>query len=142
MSNLDLARKALKAFSAGDVATTSELLTDDFQFLGVTPHPLTKQDYLGFMHAINAAFPDFAFNETSSSESGDTVTMKHHITGTHTGPLNAPGLPSIPATGKKISLPEEASVFTFKGGKVAKYLGEPAPGGGLPGILKQLGVQM
>ena len=142
MSNLELARKALQAFSSGDTATIESLTTDDFQFLGVTPQPLTKQDYLGFMHAINTAFPDFKFNETSTSESGDTVTIKHKITGTHTGPLNAPGLPPIPATGKSISLPEEVSVFTFKDGKATRYLGEPAPNGGLPGMLKQLGVQV
>lgn len=142
MSNLELARKALQGFSSGDTALMNDLLTDDFQFLGVTPHPLTKQDYMGFMQAMNTAFPDFKFNETSASESGDTVTIKHHITGTQTGPLNAPGLPSIPATGKKFTLPEETSVFTFKGGKAIKYLGEPAPDGGLPGILRQLGVPM
>ena len=142
MSNLDLARKALQAFSSGDTATMNSLLTDDFEFLGVTPHPLTKQDYLGFMHTINTAFPDFAFEEISSSETGETVTIKHHISGTQTGALNLPGMPAIPATGKKIHLPEEASIFTFQGGKAVKYLGEPAPNGGLPGMLKQLGVQM
>ena len=142
MSNLDLARKALHAFSSGDTATMSSLISDDFQFLGVTPQPLTKDDYMGFMHTINAAFPDFKFEETSASESGDTVTIKHHISGTQTGALNLPGMPSIPATGKKVHLPEETSIFTFKGGKAVKYLGEPAPNGGLPGMLKQLGVQM
>ena len=142
MSNLDLARKALHAFSSGDTATMNSLLGDGFQFLGVTPQPLGKPEYLGFMQSINTAFPDFKFEETSASESGDTVTIKHHIVGTHTGPLNVPGLPSIPATGKSIRLPEEISVFTFSGGKATKYLGEPAPTGGLPGMLKQLGVEM
>ena len=142
MSNLDLARKALHAFSAGDEATTLSLMGDGYEFLGVTPQPLGKEEFLGFMHAIHAAFPDFKFNETSASESGDTVTIKHHITGTHHGPLNVPGMPSIPATGKSISLPEETSVFTFKGGKIANYTAHPAPDGGLPGMLKQLGVQM
>jgi predicted ester cyclase len=142
MSNLDLARKALHAFSSGDMATMNTLMADDFQFLGVTPQPLGKPEYLGFMSAINTAFPDFKFEEVSASESGDTVTIKHHITGTQTGPLNLPGMPSIPATGKKMRLPEETSVFTFAGSKVSKYLGEPAPDGGLPGMLKQLGVEL
>ncbi len=142
MSNLDVARKALHAFSSGDMATMTSLISDDFQFLGVTPQPLTKQDYLGFMQAINAAFPDFKFEETTASESGDTVTIKHHISGTHTGTLNLPGMPPIPATGKKVRLPEETSVFTIQGGKAVKYLGEPAPDGGLPGMLKQLGVEL
>ena len=142
MSNLDLARKALQAFTAGDVATLNNLMSDDFQFLGVTPQPLGKEEFLGFMQAMNTGFPGFKFEEIGASESGDTVKIKHHITGTHTGPLNLPGMPPIPATGKSIRLPEEASVFTFKGGKAVKYQAETAPDGGLPGMLKQLGVQM
>jgi hypothetical protein len=142
MSNLDLARKALHASETGDLATMSGLVTDDFQFLGVTPQALGKQEFLGFIESLHTAFPDFKFNETTSSESGEAVTIKHKITGTHTGTFNVPGMPPIPATGKKFALPEETSHFTFKGGKVVKYLAEPAPDGGLPGILKQLGVEM
>ncbi|HEY7349548.1 MAG TPA: nuclear transport factor 2 family protein [Ktedonobacterales bacterium] len=142
MSKLDLARKSLQAFSAGDVATVSSLMADDYSFMGVTPQPLTKQDFLGFMQAMNAACPDFTFNETGAEESGDTATIRHRITGTQTGTLALPGMPPIPATGKKFALPEETSVFTFKDGKIVQYLAKPAPDGGLPGILRQLGVEM
>ncbi len=142
MSNLDVARKALHALAAGDVITLNSLVTDDFQFAGITPQPLGKQEFLEFSQAIHAAFPDFAFHETTSSENGDTVTIKHTITGIHTGTLNAPGLPPIPATGKPIALPEETSVYTLKDGKVVRMQAYPAPDGGLTGILKQLGVQL
>jgi ketosteroid isomerase-like protein len=142
MSNLELARKVLHALGSGDTATLSSSVTDDFQFIGVAPQPLGKQEFLGFSQAIHAAFPDFTFHETSSSESGDTVTIKHTITGTHIGTLNAPGLPPIPATGKSFALPEESSVYTIKDGKVVQLHAYPAPDGGLPGILKQVGVQM
>ncbi len=142
MSNLDLARKALQASEAGDVATLGGMVTDDFQFLGVTPMPLGKAEFIGFIQSLHTAFPDFKFNETTASESGDTATIKHKITGTHTGAFSVPGMPPIPATGKKFQLPEETSVFTFAGGKATKYTAHPAPDGGLPGILKQLGVEM
>ncbi len=142
MGSLDLARKAFQASEAGDVATLSGMVTDDFQFLGVTPQPLGKQEFLGFIQSLHTAFPDFKFNETTASESGNTATIKHKISGTHTGTFNVPGLPPIPATGKKFQLPEETSVFTFAGDKATKYLAQPAPDGGLPGILKQLGVEM
>lgn len=142
MSNLDLARKALQASEAGDLGTLGGMVTDDFQFLGVTPMPLGKQEFIGFIQSMTTAFPDFKFNETSASESGDTATIKHKISGTHTGTFNVPGMPAIPATGKKFVLPEETSVFTFAGGKATKYTAHPAPDGGLPGMLKQLGVEM
>jgi hypothetical protein len=144
MGSLDLARKALQLSEAGDTAGLDSLVADNFQFLGVTPQTLGKAEFMGFIQSLHTAFPDFKFNETSASESGDTATIHHKITGTHTGTFNVPGLPSIPATGKKFTLPEETSVFTFSGGKATKYLAEPAPDGkgGLPGILSQLGVQM
>ena len=142
MSNLDLARKALHLSETGDTAGLSSLVTDDFQFLGVTPQPLGKAEFMGFIESLHTAFPDFKFNETSTSESGDTATIKHKITGTHTGTFNIPGMPPIPATGKKFVLPEEVSVFTFSGGKAMKYLAEPVPDGGLTSILRQIGVEM
>jgi hypothetical protein len=142
MSNLDLARKALHASEQGDLATLGGMVSDDFQFLGVTPQTLGKQEFLGFIESLHTAFPDFKFNETGASESGNTATIKHKITGTHTGTFNVPGMPPIPATGKSFTLPEETSVFTFAGEKATKYLAEPAPNGGLVGILSQIGVQM
>ncbi len=144
MSNLDLARKALHLSEVGDTAGLDSMVTDDFQFLGVTPQTLGKAEFMGFIQSLHTAFPDFKFNETGASESGDTATIKHKITGTHTGTFNIPGMPPIPATGKKFTLPEETSVFTFAGSKATKYLAEPAPDGkgGLTGILSQLGVQM
>jgi hypothetical protein len=48
----------------------------------------------------------------------------------------------VPATGKKVSLPAEASTFTIKNGKIARLDVAPTPGGGVPGILSQLGVPM
>lgn len=142
MSNLDLARKALHASEAGDLATLGSMVTDNFEFLGVTPQALGKAEFLGFIQSLHTAFPDFKFNETTASESGDTATIKHKISGTHTGTFNIPGMPAIPATGKKFVLPEETSVFTFHADKATKYTAHPAPDGGLPGILKQLGVPM
>lgn len=142
MNNVELARTVLHALGSGDTATLTSKVTDDFQFIGITPQPLNKQEFLGFSQMLHAAFPDCTFHEVSASENGDTVTIKHTISGTHTGTLNAPGLPPIPATGKSFALPEESSVYTIKGDKVAQTHAYPAPDGGLTGILKQLGVQL
>lgn len=142
MNNLDVARKGIRAFEANDHATVSSLITEDFTLSGAVPQTLGKQDFLGFMHAMITAFPDFKFNETFTEEGADKVVITQHITGTHTGTLALPGMPPIPATGKKVALPEEKQVFTFRDGKFAKSEGHPVPGGGVMGILAQLGVQM
>lgn len=142
MSNLDLARKGLRAWEANDVATVTSLIADDFTLSGAVPQPLGKAEFLGFMHAMLAAFPDFKFNETLTEEGADTVICTQHTTGTHTGTLALPGMPPVPATGKKVALPEEKQVFTFRDGKFVKAHSDPVPGGGVMGMLAQLGVKM
>ena len=95
--------------------------------------------------AMSAAFPDWSFNASEFVEEGDTVRVTVQITGTHTGDLDLSpmGLPKVPATGKKIKNPVEHPVVTIKGGKITGvHVGDVTPDGGVPGILKQLGVEL
>lgn len=66
------------------------------------------------------------------------------ITGTHTKEMTAPipGIKNIPATGKAVSMPEEEAYLTVKDGKIIRMELEKVPGGGLPGILKQIGAKI
>src|SRR3954454_20334205 len=87
MSNTDIVKAGLKAWEANDEQTLTALVADDFKLTGPVPQPLGKQEFIGFMHAMLAALPDFSFNISSYEEHGDTVIAKSHITGTHTGVL-------------------------------------------------------
>ncbi len=88
------------------------------------------------------AFPDWSFNLGSLEEQGDKVLATVHITGTHTRDLLVPGLPPVPATNKRVSLPEEHLEFTFHGDKIASLSSDNVPGGGVPGVLQQIGVPL
>jgi predicted ester cyclase len=140
MSNIDLVKKGLKAWENADEETSSSLIADDFQMSGPVPQPIGKREFLGLMHSIHAGMPDFAFNVSSFEEDGDAVIACSHITATHTGTLILPGMPPIPATGKKVSLPEEVQTYTFKDGKVKRLTTDAKPDAGIPGMLAQLGV--
>jgi hypothetical protein len=50
-----------------------------------------------------------------------------------------PGTAPIPATGKRLSLPKEPGAFTIKDGKIARLEAANVPGGGVMGVLAQLG---
>jgi hypothetical protein len=78
------------------------------------------------------------------SENGDKVSVDMQLTGTQTKELvlPMPGMPKIPASGKKVSLPKEPGTFTVKNGKLARLDVMTTPGGGLNGILSQRGVKM
>ncbi len=142
MTNTELVQTGMKAWENNDADTLSPLVAEDFVMTGPTPQPLGKADFIGFMHILLAALPDFAFNVSRFEENGDTVVAYSHITGTHKGTLAIPGLPPIPATGKKVELPQEVQTYTVKNGKLHSLATDARPDAGVAGILAQLGVAL
>ena len=114
MSNTEIVKTGMKAWESNDVQTMTELVADDFVLSGPTPQPLGKQEFIGLMQILHAGTPDFAFNVSSYEEHDDAVIAKAHITATHTGVLALPGMPPIPATGKKVALPEESKPILLR----------------------------
>ena len=143
MSNIDLVKRGLQAFCAGDTATLDLLTTEDFVFSGGTPQPVGKAEFLGLCQANHAAFSDFSFNASDFQEDGDVVKYNTAITATHTGPLALiPGVPVVPATGKRIQIPEDRQTSTIQGGKLARLEIVSPPGGGIPAAYAQVGTPL
>ena len=143
MSNIDLLQQELDAFSRGDTATLSALLTDDYTFSGPTPQPLDKAAFLGLNRALIAAIPDWKFTATNMREEGDKVYANLGITGTHTGTLAAiPGAPPVPPTGKSISVPADPVVFTFRRNQLCQQVVTVSPNSGVAGIYAQVGAPL
>ena len=144
MSATDIVKEGLAATEAGDYAKLENLVADDFSMAGPIPMPVGKREFIGLMMAMHQAMPDWSFNAGEFKENGDQVTVPFQITGTHTGELQLPlpGMPPIPASGKKVALPSEPSTFTVKNSKLVKLEVSDVPGGGVMGILSQLGVSI
>lgn len=142
MTNKELVQSGMKAWEANDADTLAPLVAEDFVMTGPAPQPLGKADFIGFMHVLLAALPDFAFNVSRYEENGDTVIAYSHITGTHNGTLAIPGLPPVPPTGKKVALPQEVQTYTVKNGKLHSLVTDARPDAGVAGILAQLGVAL
>ena len=144
MSNIDLVKSTLAAFESGDVKKAESLLSDDMVFSGPVPQPIPRNEFIGLQGALVAAIPDWKFNASDYKEQGDKVTLKVHISGTHTKALSLPpmGIQSLPPTGKHVQLPYEPLTVTVKNGKATRIEGEHIEGGGVPGLLDQLGVKM
>ena len=130
-------------FNAGNLDDAASYLSDDFQFSGPVPEPLNAAEYMGIMKTFQAAFPDIKFNLRFVSAGGNMAKTSNQLSGTHTGDLDlsAMGMGVIPATGKSFSIPEEASDVTVEGDKISSFHVLTQEGGGLMGILAQLGVQ-
>jgi hypothetical protein len=144
MSNLEVAKRFANLLESMDVKGLQVLLSDDFKAKGGTLE-LTKQQALGGLQILFTAFPDHSFGFSDFDEEGDLVYCTGQETGTHNGVLdiNPLGMPvRLPPTGKSFKLPKSKFTFCVTGDKVTYYSEEPMKGGGLAGILEQLGVKL
>jgi SnoaL-like polyketide cyclase len=143
MSNLEVVKKFTDLLESKDVQGVQTLLADDFRAKGATIE-LTKQQTLGYLQIFFTAFPDHRFGFADFEEKEGVIYCTGQETGTHMGllDLNPFRMPvALPPTGKSFKLPK--SVFTFRvaGDKLAYFSEEAGKGGGLAGILEQLGVK-
>ena len=69
---------------------------------GVLPKAIPVMEAMKVMESLTTAFPDLKFNIEQVIVNGDKATVKAQWTGTNTGPMSMPGMPTVPATGKKV----------------------------------------
>ena len=101
MSNrTDAVERARERWNAGDLPGYLALYGEAIRLHGYTPTPMGKGEVEAFYRSIFAAFdsPQLAFDEVL--ESGDSVTLRFTMTGTHMGDFMG-----VPPTGRKIALP-------------------------------------
>jgi hypothetical protein len=88
--------------------------------------------------------PDFSYNLAEIHREGRDVGAIIQIIGTHTRDLalSVLGLPPVQATGIAVTLPQVSAVFQVEEGKVLGMQVETVPGGGLTGLLQQIGTEL
>lgn len=139
MSVLDVFQAYTEAVNKGDLATLEELLHDDFQMSGAGLDGLKKREFLGTLKARFEAFPDYSENPTDIDEDAQRVNFVVHVTGTHEKKLVLPGIATVEATGKRVELPPEPGWVAVVDEKIRRYHLQDVPGGGMGGMLAQLG---
>jgi SnoaL-like polyketide cyclase len=142
MNNLEVTKRAAELLESRDLKGFQAILAEEFKAKGTTQE-LTKQQALGYLQIFFTAFPDHCFGFADFEEKGDLIYCTGQETGTHKGVLDLYpfGMPvSLPPTGKSFKLPKGVFTFRVAGDKVTYYGEEAAKGGGLAGILEQLGV--
>ncbi len=120
---------------------TSQLTPNAMVDGGVLPRPMPATEAFKVMHGLSEAMPDLTINVQQVDVNGNLATVKVRWGGTQTGPLNLgmPGMPTIPPTGKKISV-NDTYLVTVQGDKVSHMTVESPNNGGIPGALSQLGI--
>jgi predicted ester cyclase len=100
-------------------------------------------DAMKVTSGLLTAFPDFKIDIQNVAVNGDQVTVKVQWSGTQSGPLSLPipGMTTIPATWKKVSV-KDAYIVTVKGDKMSHFQVDSPADGGIPAAITQLGVKV
>ncbi|MEJ2266332.1 MAG: ester cyclase [Anaerolineales bacterium] len=125
-----------------DVSKLKTMITPDAMASGgVLPQPIPATEAMKVTAGLMSAFPDFKIDIQQVTVNGDQATVKAQWSGTQTGALSLPGMPSIPPTGKKVSV-KDVYVITVQGDKISHLRVESPADGGFPATIAQLGVKM
>jgi predicted ester cyclase len=89
------------------------------------------------------AFPDLKFDIQQVTVNGNQATVRVLWSGTNTGTLSLPipGMPAMPASGKRVSV-KDGYIITVQGDKVSHFQVDSPADGGIPAALAQLGVKV
>jgi hypothetical protein len=146
MSAIESVRNFINALEANEHETATNALTDDFLCIGWTPKPLDKRTFLNVITELKQGIPGLMFNlhnmqEEQNIEQGSMVKGNMQVAGYQSDSINIPSLslPPIPQMGQSISLPVEDVTFLVSGEQVSRMNIKHVSGGGVAGILHQLG---
>lgn len=144
MNAVETVQAVLAAIEATDWERARSYLADDFTFSGAVPQPIGPDAWLGVHRALSAAMPDLSFNARGLHEENGKVVGQVQLTGTQTRDLALPlpGFAVIAPTGKRVSLPIENFAAVLRGERLINYEVGHVEGGGVPGLLAQLGASL
>jgi predicted ester cyclase len=124
-------------------AAESYLTPDAVSAGGVLPQPIPAKEAIGMLSALKTAFPDLKFDIQNVAVKGNQATVEAVWSGTNKGPVNLPmpGMPTIPPTGKQVSV-KDTYIVTVQGDKVSRIEVDSPPDGGIPAALAQIGAKV
>lgn len=114
---VNLAEAFYKAMNDHDATKMGEQLAENVMYWEATlPGPINGRKAVEEHFRANwGSFPDASVRLVNRIVSGDHVVDEMEWTGTHKGPIEVPGQPAIPATGKSAKSAGVAVVRTKEG---------------------------
>jgi len=145
MNPREIVQALLDSIQRGDFQKARFLVSNECQFSGSVPESIQREAWMGLNKNLKKACPnlDYHFHvDRVDGLDGGAVKISAELQGTHSGVLDLSllGLGVTPATDKSFAAPREHGRVTIKHDKVASWAIEPIEGGGLMGILVQLGI--
>lgn len=144
-SNTDIVLNVMNALEVNDQESVESYLAEAFTFSGWTPQPLGKPGFLSLIKHLKEGIPGLIFNLHNILEEDERVlTGTLRISGyqSQSFSLQDIGFPDVALQGRSIALPSEDVTYRFEQGQLVAFAIEPVVGGGLAGLLHQLGVNL
>jgi hypothetical protein len=142
---VDQVQNLMNALDDNDIDAANALLDEDFSLIGWTPKPLDKRGFLEMIHGLKEGIPGLAFNLNDAREQPQVVvTATIQVTGHQTDSfiITALGTPPIPQLDGTVAMPKEPVEYTFKTSKISTMRVTRVDGGGIQGLLRQLGTDV
>jgi hypothetical protein len=142
MNQREIVQALLDSVQRGDFEKANSLLSNEYQFSGPVPEPINAETWLAIHKNLKKAFPNLDYHFHVDGAEGDVTKISAELKGTHSGELDLGtlGLGVTPASNKSFAIPREHGKVTCKGDKVVSWVMDRIEGGGLMGILSQLGI--
>ncbi len=133
----------LKAIQYKDLHDAYDWLSRDL-IVHSSVKPFNKKEMLDHFDSVFAAFPDWKIDYDNLAIEDDKVTICIRMSGTHSNSLmlNMPGVKHLPATGKRVVLPEQKFTCTVENDQVVDIVPESNHDAGLFGLLRQIGAKV
>lgn len=144
-ADIELVRNFMTALDDNEQSEYERYLAPTFMMIGWTPKPLNRQGFLDVIGGLKEGIPGLIFNLHNVLESDPhQITGTWHVAGYQTSSFILPtlGLPPIPQMGRSISLPTEDVTYELADNQIRAIQVQPTEGGGIKGILEQLGVDV
>lgn len=144
-SNSDIVKNLMNALEANDKEVAANYLADTFIASGWTPQSVNKNAFLNIITEIKEGIPGLIFNLHNVQETNErTVTATMQIAGYQSDSFIIPelGTPPIPQTASSVNMPPEDVRYTLEHGLVTSMYVQPREGGGIRGLLRQLGIEL
>jgi hypothetical protein len=129
--------------SSGPEDVAAKYMSEDLR-MEQDGFPVRDRDgWIASQKMFESSFPDMTEWFELEGVDGDVVGGTSCARGTHTGDLDLTplGIGVLEATGKVVESRNEVE-FTVRDDKVVRMVAKPGAGGGIEGVLKQLGVEM
>ncbi len=140
----ELVMTCITALQSGDMGMAASLLADDFVLQGWAEQTIDKGQFLAMQSNLLVAMPDFSYNLSDVHMEGQSIEALIQISGTNSGNLDLSMLDIAPmqATGLAVNLPQLPVRFVIENDTLKEMVMATVAGGGLSGLLQQIGGEL